>query len=102
MKYMDYYGNASLKGVVNVKVVLQAITGSIIIHVFYIVCMMLVGYFKTKAYKPDIAVEWDKVEMLQNEVMFGKVISPSFVLLSFVGVAVICGAIILLYKKMVN
>ena len=81
------------------KVVLQAIFGSIIIHIFYIVCITLVGYFKTKAYKPDITVEWDKVEMLQNEVVFGKVISPNFGLLSFGGVALICGIIIFLYKK---
>lgn len=47
--------------------------------------MKLVGYFKTNAYKPDIVVAWDKVEILQNEVVFGKIISSNFALLSFVG-----------------
>jgi hypothetical protein len=84
------------------KVVLQAIIGSIVIHVIYIVGMVLVGYIKTRNYKPDIAVASDKVEILQNEVVLGKVISPGFVLLSFVGVAVICGFIIFLYKKNLN
>lgn len=65
--------------------VLQAIIGSILIHVSYIACMKLVGYFKTNAYKPDIVVAWDKVEILQNEVVFGKIISSNFALLSFVG-----------------
>jgi hypothetical protein len=84
------------------KVVLQAIIGSIVIHVIYIVGMVLVGYIKTRNYKPDIAVASDKVEILQNEVVLGKVISPGFVFLTFVGVAVICGFIIFLYKKNLN
>lgn len=67
------------------KVVLQAIIGSILICVSYIACMKLVGYFKTNAYKPDIIVAWDKVEILQNEVVFCKIISFVFALLSFVG-----------------
>ncbi|MDF2000847.1 hypothetical protein [Peribacillus frigoritolerans] len=46
------------------KVVLQAIIGSISIHVIYVVVMMLVGYIKTKNYKPDIESAWDKVATL--------------------------------------
>jgi hypothetical protein len=91
-----------LKRGVNMKVVLQAIIGSIAIHVIYIVGMMLVGYIKTKNYIPDIADTWDKVEILQNEVVFGKVISPPFGLFSIAGVAVIFGVIILSYKKLFN
>ena len=45
--------------------------------------MKLVGYFKTNAYKPDIIVAWDKVEILQNEVVFCKIISFVFALLVF-------------------
>lgn len=82
---------------VNMKVVLQAIFVSIVIYIIYIVGRMLVGYIKTRNYKPNIVGTWDKGEILQNEVMFGKVFSPCFILLFFVGVAVICGIIIFLF-----
>ncbi|MFC9601838.1 hypothetical protein ACFTQL_29550 [Peribacillus butanolivorans] len=84
------------------KVVLQAIIGSISIHVIYVVVMMLVGYIKTKNYKPDIENAWDKVETLQNEVEIVSVTSPHFYVLSFLGVAVICGIVILSYEKLMN
>ncbi|MFE5430817.1 hypothetical protein [Peribacillus simplex] len=60
------------------KVVLQAIIGSISIHVIYVVVVILVGYIKTKNYKPDIENAWDKVETLQNEVEIVSVASPHF------------------------
>ncbi|CAH0318461.1 hypothetical protein [Peribacillus simplex] len=84
------------------KVVLQAIIGSISIHVIYVVVMMLVGYIKTKNYKPDIESAWDKVETLQNEVEFVSVTPPHFYVLSFLGVSVICGIVILSYEKLMN
>lgn len=84
------------------KVVLQAIIGSIFIHAFYVVLMMLVGYIKTKAYKPDIENAWGIVENLQNEVEFVSVTPPHLYVLSFLGVSVICGIIILSYEKLMN
>lgn len=84
------------------KIMLQSFIGSIIIHFIYFITIMLVGYIKTKYYKPDIAGAWDKVETLQNEVAFGYVISPYFYLLSIVGVTIICGIIIFSYKKIFN
>ncbi|MDO7484901.1 hypothetical protein Q5O89_01015 [Peribacillus frigoritolerans] len=84
------------------KVVLQAIIGSISIHVIYVVVMMLVGYIKTKNYKPDIESTWDTVATLQNEVEFGSVTHPYFYVLSFLGVSVICGIVILSYEKLMN
>ncbi|QUW23085.1 hypothetical protein JSQ81_05825 [Sporosarcina sp. Marseille-Q4063] len=36
------------------RLVLQAFIGSIVIHVVYFVGMMLVGYIKTRNYKPEI------------------------------------------------
>ncbi|MDP1419646.1 hypothetical protein Q8G35_14790 [Peribacillus simplex] len=84
------------------KVVLQAIIGSISIHVIYVVVMMLVGYIKTKNYKPDIESAWDTVATLQNEVEFGSVTPPYFYVLSFLGVSVICGIVILSYEKLLN
>ncbi|MBA9028842.1 hypothetical protein [Peribacillus huizhouensis] len=65
------------------KIILQAFIGSVIIHLVYIVCTMVVGYVKTKYYKPDIASKWDKVDYLQNEVAFGMVISPLFYVFSW-------------------
>jgi len=84
------------------KTVLQAFIGSIVIHIVYIVGMVLVSYIKTRNYKPDIESSWDKVEALQNEVAFGKVNSPSLYLLTFIGVTLVCGIIILVYKKLLH
>lgn len=47
----------------------------------------------------DISGEWEKVEYLQSEVAFGMFISPIFFVFSLVGIAIICGIIIYLYKK---
>ena len=81
------------------KVVLQALIGSIAIHIVFLVGMMLVNYIKTRNYKPDISSAWDKVETLQGEVVFGNVIPPFLYLFTFIGVTVICGIIIFSYKK---
>lgn len=81
------------------KVVLQAVIGSIAIHVIFIASMTVVGYIDTWNYKPNID---DTVVVLQDEVAFGQVISPVFGLLSIIGIAVILGLIMLLYKKFSN
>lgn len=82
------------------KIIIQAIIGSIIIHLAYFITVFLVGYIKTSLYKPNIPSEWGNVNTLQNEVAFGIVVSPIFIILTFVGVAVICGIIIYLYKRL--
>jgi len=79
-------------------VVFQAFIGSIVIHVVYFFCMMLVGYIKTRFYRPDHASAWDNVETLQSEVVFSRVTSPFLYLFTFVGVAVICGILIKLFN----
>lgn len=84
------------------RIVLQAIICSVIIHVIYFASIFLVGYIKASYYKPTIASEWDSVDPLQNEIAFGMVISPDFFLLTFIGVAAICGIIIFLYKRLMN
>jgi hypothetical protein len=84
------------------KVLFQAVIGSIVIHIIYIVGMMLVSYIKTRNYKPDIASAWDKVETFQSEVVFGKVNSPFLYLFTFIGVTMICGIIMFSYKKLLN
>lgn len=84
------------------KLVIQAIAGSVIIHSVYFISMMLIGYINTKRFVPDVVNTWENVELLQNEVAFGKVISSDAYLISFVGVSVICGFILFLYRKRFN
>lgn len=81
------------------KVVLQAVIGSVAIHVIFTVGMQVVGYIKTKNYKPNLAERCDDTVVdLQDEVVFGKITSPVFGLLSIMGVAVILGFIIFTSK----
>jgi hypothetical protein len=62
--------------------------------------MFIVAYIKTNAYQPDFSSEWGQVQILQNEVAFGTIISPLLLLFSFVGVTVVCGIIIVSYRKL--
>ncbi|MEH7383367.1 hypothetical protein V7138_23105 [Bacillus sp. JJ1533] len=78
---------------------IQAFIASVMIHFIYFVCTVGIGYIKTKFFNPDISSEWEKVEYLQNEVVFGMVISPFIFVYSLVGITIICGIIIYPYKK---
>lgn len=82
------------------KIVLQACISSVIIHLVYISCTLGFGYIKTKYYKPTIQSEWESLDFLQNEVAVGIHISPFIYALSLVGVSIICGLILLLYKRL--
>ncbi|MGE7935119.1 hypothetical protein [Viridibacillus arvi] len=84
------------------RLVLQAFSGSIAIHIVYFVGMMLVSYIKTRNYKPNFTSAWDNVETLQSEVVFSKANSPFLYLFTLVGGAVICGVIIFTYKTLFN
>jgi hypothetical protein len=81
------------------KVIIRALLASLLIHAVYILSMILIGYFQTKAYVPGKAIAFHKIDLLQNEVAFGVVVSPLFGVFSFSGVAVVCGIGFLLYKK---
>ncbi|WP_391119806.1 hypothetical protein [Psychrobacillus sp. L3] len=81
------------------KIILQAIFGSLLIHLIYIVYTVLDGYLKTKYYTPDISSAWNNVDMLQNEVAFGMVSSPFFYVFSFLRAAIICAIFISFYEK---
>ncbi|MDQ0859410.1 hypothetical protein [Bacillus sp. V2I10] len=83
------------------KIIVQAIIGSLIIHMVYFISTMIIGYIKTKRYVTDIESAWDNAGTLQNKVSFGSTISPGFYLVSFVGVTVICGLIILLKNSFI-
>ncbi|WP_411334581.1 hypothetical protein ACK1LH_04225 [Metabacillus indicus] len=79
--------------------IIQAIIGSVIVHLIYFLITFVIGYIKTKRYVPDIDSAWESVNELANEVEFGRTVSPVFVLGSFVGVSVICGLIIFVLKQ---
>ncbi|MFL0366186.1 hypothetical protein ACH0BF_24655 [Pseudobacillus sp. 179-B 2D1 NHS] len=86
------------------KTFIQALFGSFIIHVIYILSPILIGYMKTRLYTPDVTNAFENVEYLQNEVAFGGIVkgSPWFLFISYLGVAIICGLVIILYKKLVS
>ncbi|MDI2589152.1 hypothetical protein OR571_19125 [Psychrobacillus sp. NEAU-3TGS] len=82
------------------KIILQAFIGSIIIHIIYTAYTIMGGYIKTKYYNPDIPKGWETVDVLQNEVAFGMIISPYFFLYSILSVTVICAIILFAYEKL--
>ncbi|KUP05416.1 membrane protein [Bacillus coahuilensis m2-6] len=83
------------------KTIIQSLGISFVIHLIYLVGTVGVGYIKTRNYKPDIENKWGNIETLQNEVSLGMVGSPLFFLFTFLGVALICGLIIISYRKFV-
>ncbi|GHH98784.1 hypothetical protein [Neobacillus kokaensis] len=84
------------------KLVLQACIGAVIIHLIYLVSTILIGYIKTKYYEPDVANKWETVHTLQNKAAFGSSISPLFFLLTLAGTAMVCGVILIFYKRILG
>lgn len=80
------------------KILFQAVLGSLIIHVIYFLSTILIGFIKTVNYKPDLVANWEHVAVLQNEVAFGMVFSPVMFLFTFVFIAGIVGVILILTK----
>ncbi|KAF0995480.1 hypothetical protein [Geobacillus sp. TFV-3] len=80
------------------KTVIQALLISLVVHIVYFAATIGIGYWKTKLYKPDVANAWEHVDMLQNEVVFGQAGSSVVYLFSFVGVAMISGLVLYVYK----
>ncbi|MHA6260049.1 hypothetical protein ACXYMX_09040 [Sporosarcina sp. CAU 1771] len=81
------------------KLVIQAFIVSIVIHLVYIFGSIGIGYIKTKFYKPQISGEWERVDYLQNEVSFGMVDPPFYLVFTLFGIALIYGVIIYLNKN---
>lgn len=100
---MVYYGSKGYERLwAELKTIIQSLVISFVIHLIYIVGTVGVGYIKTRNYKPDIENKWENIETLQNEVSFGMVGSPLFFVFTFIGVALICGLIIISYRKFVG
>ncbi len=84
------------------KLFIQAISASVVIHFLYFAGVLLVGYIKTKNYQPDVKGAWDQVDTLQTQVAFGYTGSPFLFLFTFLAVAMITGMIIFSFKKIVQ
>jgi quinol-cytochrome oxidoreductase complex cytochrome b subunit len=82
------------------KLFMQATVGSIALHVIYLVGMLLTSYIQTMNYTPDMEGSWQSVDTLQNEVAFGTAGSPFFYFFTFIGVAAVCGIVIVLYRRL--
>lgn len=80
------------------KTVIQALLISLMAHIVYFAATISIGYWKTKLYKPDVANAWERVDMLQNEAVFGQAGSPVVYLFSFVGITAVSALAIHLYK----
>ena len=84
---------------VDMKLIVQSLVISFVIHCFYILGALVVGYLKTRNYRPDIEGEWKTVEILQQKTAFGAAVSPLVLVISFIGTALICGIILFVYRK---
>lgn len=82
------------------KIILQALATSLIIHVIYIVGTLSLGFIKTLIYRPDIETAWTQTDALQNSVAFGVAFSPYIIVLSFVCGFLVCwGALFVIQKR---
>ncbi|BDG36155.1 MULTISPECIES: hypothetical protein [Anoxybacillaceae] len=82
------------------KTAVQAVFISLMIHMLYIAVTIGIGCWETKIYQPNIVNAWERVYMLQNEVVFGHTGSPVVYLFSFVVIAVISAIIIRWHKTL--
>ncbi len=81
------------------KIVYKAIMYSLILHLAYFASMWFYGFIKTKIYQPSISQEWNDIAQLQDEVVFGVVLSPWYYVASFLGLSLLCGLIIYGFYK---
>ncbi|ALA68925.1 membrane protein [Geobacillus stearothermophilus 10] len=80
------------------RTVILALLISLTAHIVYFAATIGIGYWKTRLYKPNAANAWGRIDMLQNEVVFGQAGSSVVYLFSFVGVAVISALVLYVYK----
>ncbi|MFV8829961.1 hypothetical protein [Alkalihalobacterium sp. APHAB7] len=82
------------------KLLVQSIMISLVIHAFYFISQIAYGVMITKSYVPDIVDSYESVTYLQNEVSFGYIISPMLLICSFIAVACLAALAILLIKRL--
>ena len=81
------------------RLFLQAVIFSIVIHVIYIGGSLVHGLSQTWNFVPDIENAYENVTVLQNEVSFGYVGSPMYLVFTFIVMALIGAAAIQLLKR---
>lgn len=78
------------------RIVMQALGGSVLLHIIYIGSGMVIGWIDTKRN----ALQFSPGDIvLQSEVTFGFVGNPVYLLISYVGVAVILAIVLTFWKK---
>ncbi len=96
-------GEKGCEGVcAELKIMIQSIVLSFIIHVVYLIGTVGAAYIQTITYKPDFDNEWENVHILQSEVAFGMAGSSLYFLFTFIGTAVISGLLIMSFRKIVS
>jgi quinol-cytochrome oxidoreductase complex cytochrome b subunit len=76
------------------RIFVQSVVLSLIVHIAFFLGNILIGYYQTMMYVPDIVNAYENVKYLQNEVEFGVINNShlsmsSFFLLSFTTVTLI-------------
>lgn len=84
------------------KLFIQAISASVVIHFLYFAGVLLVGYIKSNNYQPDVTGARNQVDTLQTQVAFGYTGSPFLFLFTFLEVALIIGMILFSFKKIME
>lgn len=82
------------------KLLVQSIIISLVIHAFYFIGQIAYGVMITKSYVPDIVDSYESVTYLQNEVSFGYIKSPILLIGSLIAVTIITALVIQLIKKL--
>lgn len=72
---------------------------SIIMHLIYFLSIFGWAYMRSYFFETDFSNEYDNINVLQNEVVFGFVGSPFSIIISIIGTATIVALIYVLTRK---
>ncbi|MER2038226.1 MAG: hypothetical protein ABS944_08775 [Solibacillus sp.] len=78
------------------RIAAQAVVGSLLLHIVYVVIVLAIGYIQTVNYRPEFL---ENVTVLQSEVAFSFSGSTVTLLNSFIFVTLVLGAILLFRKS---
>ena len=84
------------------KIMGQALLGAAIFHILYFLASLAVGYVKTVTYRPNFSSAWENTGNLQSTAAFGAVVSPVFYIGTFLATALVCGLLLIGYKKLTS
>lgn len=73
------------------RIVVQSLAGSIVVHGVYFLCMVAIGLAQTYLYQPQFA---PNTLVLQQEIAFGYVAQFPYVGVSFIVVAFVIGLVL--------